>query len=139
VTLNPFAHYTYENVSIDGYTESLGGASLAFGETEYQSNRLSLGLAAMITPANQSDWSFRVSGSIEHDLNDDPLSVSLGSTSAMLGTITADRPDRTWGYLTASAARKIGKNSYLDFSASASVSSGGAKGVIGSIGFRTKF
>lgn len=139
MTLNPFAHYTYENVSIDGYTESAGGASLAFGETEYKSNRLTLGLAAMIVPANQSDWSFRVSGSIEHDLNDDPLSVSLGSTSATLGSIAVARPDRTWGYLSATAVREIGKNTYMDFSASASVSNGGTKGLTGRIGFRTMF
>ncbi len=139
MTLNPFAHYTYENVSIDGYTESAGGASLAFGETEYKSNRLTLGLAAMIVPANQSDWSFRVSGSIEHDLNDDPLSVSLGSTSATLGSIAAERPDQTWGYLSATAVREIGKNTYMDFSASASVSNGGTKGLTGRIGFRTTF
>jgi outer membrane lipase/esterase len=138
-TLNPFAHYTYENVSIDGYTESTGAANLAFGETEYKSNRLTLGLAAMVKPSNQSDWSFNFSGSIEHDLNDDPLSVSLGSSAAMLGSIDAARPDRTWGYLSASATRQIGDSSYLDFSASASVSNGGTKGLIGRIGFRTKF
>lgn len=139
VTLNPFAHYTNERVSIDGFTESAGGASLTFGETEYKSERITLGLGATIKPAGPSGWTFGLRGSIEHDLNDDPLTVSLGSSAANLGSIAMERPDRTWGYISATAQREIGRNTFIDFGASASVSKSGTSGVVGRIGFRTTF
>ncbi|KMK68383.1 autotransporter domain-containing protein [Puniceibacterium sp. IMCC21224] len=139
VLLNPFAHYTYEKVSIDGFTESQGAASLAFGDTEYESRRITAGVSAIISPIATPGWKFNLRGSIEHDLNDDPLSVSLGPNSATLGTVSAPRPDRTWGYLSGSVIKELGPESYLSFTASSSIGQDGTTGYVGALSFKMTF
>ncbi len=139
VTLNPFAHYTHENVSIDGFTESNGAASLSYGETEYEANRITLGLSAFISPASMPGWKFNLRGSIEHDLGDDPLFVSVGPDAATLGAVSAPRPDRTWGYLSGTVVRELDSGAFVNFSASASFGQNGTRGVVGSIGYKRTF
>jgi outer membrane lipase/esterase len=139
ILLNPFANYTYENVSIDGYTESNGAASLSFGDTEYDARRVTMGLSAIVRPASMPDWTFNLRGSVEHDLNDSPLAVSLGPNSSTLGTVSAPRPDRTWGYVTGSVVRELGPGAFLSFSASASVGQSGTTGYVGSFGYKRTF
>lgn len=139
VILNPFAQYSHENVSIDGFTESNGAASLSYGETEYTADRLTVGVSAIISPASMPEWKFNVRGSLEHDLNDDRLFVSLGPNAATLGAVSAPRPDRTWAYISASAARELSAGSYLSFSASASVGQSGTTGYAAAIGFKKTF
>jgi outer membrane lipase/esterase len=139
VLLNPFAHYTHEKVSIDGFTESDGAASLSYGSSEYKAERITLGLSAIISPASMPEWKFNLRGSVEHDLNDAPLFVALGPTASTLGAVSAPRPDRTWAYLSGSVVRELGAGSFLNFSASASLSQSGTTGYVGSIGFKKTF
>lgn len=139
VTLNPFAHYTREKVSIDGYDETAGAASLSYGETKYEADRITLGLQAFFAPSNMPEWKFSLRGSIEHDLDDAPLSVSVGPNAATLGSVSAPRPDRTWGYLSGTVVRELGKGAFVNFSASASVSQSGTRGFVGSIGYKKTF
>jgi outer membrane lipase/esterase len=139
VVLNPFAHYTHERVSINGFTESAGAASLSFGQSSYTARRVTLGLSANLAPASMPEWKFNFRGSIEHDLNKSPLFVSLGPTAATLGAVSAPRPDRTWGYVSATAVRELGGGASLNFSLSASVGKSGTTGYVGAIGFKTRF
>ncbi|MFN4057979.1 MAG: autotransporter domain-containing protein [Roseinatronobacter sp.] len=139
VVLNPFAHYTHERVSINGFTESAGAASLSFGQSTYTARRVTLGLSANLAPVSMPEWKFNFRGSIEHDLNKSPLFVSLGPTAATLGAVSAPRPDRTWGYVSATAVRELGGGASLNFGLSASVGQSGTKGYVGAIGFKTRF
>lgn len=139
VLLNPFAHYTHETVSIDGFTESLGAASLAFGDTEYESRRITAGLSAILTPKATPGWKFNLRGSVEHDLNDDPLLVSLGPNKSTLGEVSAPRPDQTWGYLSASVIKDLGPDSFLSLTASSSVGQDGTTGYVGAVSFKMSF
>lgn len=139
VILNPFAHYTHENVSIDGFTESNGAASLAFGETKYKSDRITMGLSAIISPTTMPQWKFNLRGSIEHDMNDDPLTVSLGPTAGSLGSVSAPRPDRTFGYLSGSVVRELSAGSFISFTGSASIGQSGTTGYVGSLSYKKTF
>lgn len=139
VLLNPFAHYTQESVSIKGFTESAGAASLSFGTSEFKSRRVTLGLSATMSPTNMPDWKFNLRGSIEHDLDKAPLFVSLGPTATTLGTVSAPRPDRTWGYISGSVVRELGRGSFVNFSASASFGQSGTVGYVAGLGFKKTF
>lgn len=137
--LNPFAQYTHEKVSIKGYTESAGAASLSYGNSDYTARRITVGLSATLSPTNMPDWKFNLRGSIEHDLNNNPLFVALGPTATTLGAVSAPRPDRTWGYVTATAVRELGRGSLLNVSLSASVGQSGTLGYVGAIGYKMRF
>lgn len=139
VLLNPFGQYTYENVSIDGFTETNGAASLSYGDSEYQSDRITLGLSAIISPTDMPDWKFNLRGSIEHDLNNDPLLVSLGPNADSLGEVSAPRPDRTFGYLSGSAVRELGAQSFVSFSGSAALGQSGTTGYVASLTYKRSF
>jgi outer membrane lipase/esterase len=137
--LNPFAHYTHEKVTINGFTESAGAASLSFGASHFTARRITAGLSATISPPTMPDWKFNFRGSIEHDLNKAPLFVSLGPTAATLGAVSAPRPDRTWGYVSATAVRELGRGALLNVSISASVGQSGTVGYVGSLGYKMRF
>ncbi|HKK97757.1 MAG TPA: autotransporter domain-containing protein, partial [Marivita sp.] len=139
VRLNPFAHYTWERVSIDGFTESNGAASLSFGDTEYESRRLTAGMSAIITPENMEGWAFNIRGSIEHDFNDDPLEVSLGPSEDVLGTVSAPRPDQTWGYLAGSVVKEFNNGGSLALSGSSSIGLDGSRGFVGGVTYKISF
>ncbi|MCL3882445.1 autotransporter domain-containing protein [Marivita sp. GX14005] len=139
VRLNPFAHYTWEKVSIDGFTESDGAASLSFGDAEYESKRVTAGLSAIFTPQDMDGWVFGLRGSVEHDLNDDPLKVSLGPSEDVLGTVSAPRPDRTWGYLSGSVVKDFGSGRYLSLTGASSVGLDGARGFTGAVSYKMTF
>ncbi|WP_411236443.1 autotransporter domain-containing protein [Marivita sp. S0852] len=139
VRLNPFAHYTWERVSLDGFTESDGAASLSFGKTELESSRITAGLSAHFTPADMDGWVFNLRGSIEHDFNDDPLKVSLGPNPDTLGTVTAPRPDQTWGYISGSVLKDFGNGRFLSVTGASSVGLDGSRGLIGSVSYKMTF
>ncbi|MFA8385071.1 MAG: autotransporter domain-containing protein [Pelagibaca sp.] len=137
--LNPFAHYTWEKVSVDGFTESDGAASLSYGDTEYESSRITAGLSAIFSPANMKGWVFNLRGSIEHDFNDDPLVVSLGPNADTLGSVSAPRPDQTWGYIGGSVVKEMGSGAFLSLSGSSSIGLDGARGFTGAVTYKMTF
>ena len=137
--LNPFAHYTWEKVEIDGFTESDGAASLSFGDTVYESNRLTAGVSAIMAPSGADGWLFNLRGSIEHDLNDDPLQVSLGPTADVQGSVSAPRPDQTWGYISGTAAKEFSNGGILSFTGASSVGLDGSRGLTGSVTYKMTF
>ncbi len=139
VLLNPYGNFTYEQVSIDGFTESDGAASLSYGDTEYTSRRITLGLSAFISPPPMPDWTINLKGSVEHDLNSDPLSVSLGPNASTLGSVSAPRPDRTWGYLSGTLVRELDPGTSISFTASTVLGLSGSSGVVGSIAYKRSF
>lgn len=139
VRLNPFAHYTWEKVAIDGFTESNGAASLSFGDTEYESSRITAGLSAIFSPANMEGWVFNLRGSVEHDFNDDPLKVSLGPNADTLGSVSAPRPDQTWGYISGSVVKEFGSGAFLSLTGSSSVGLDGARGFTGAVTYKMTF
>ncbi|MFP7572041.1 autotransporter domain-containing protein [Marivita sp. S2033] len=139
VRLNPFAHYTWEKVSIDGFTESNGAASLSFGDSEYESSRLTAGLSAIFTPQNMDGWAFNLRGSVEHDFNDDPLKVSLGPNEDVLGTVSAPRPDQTWGYVSGSVVKDFGSGAFLSLTGASSVGLDGSRGFTGAVTYKMTF
>ncbi|MEM9060655.1 MAG: autotransporter domain-containing protein [Pseudomonadota bacterium] len=137
--LNPFAQFTYEKVSIDGFTESNGAASLSFGDTEIQSNRISAGLSLTWSPKGVPDFKFNFRGSAEHDLKDDDLFVSLGPDPQRLGEVSAPRPDQTWGYLSGNILWTISPGSFIGLSGSGSVGLNGTLGLVGSLAYKMAF
>lgn len=139
VRLNPFAHYTWEKVSIDGFTESSGAASLSYGDTEYESSRITVGLSSVFTPANMNGVVFNLRGSVEHDFNDDPLKVSLGPNADTLGNVSAPRPDQTWGYISGSVVKDFGSGAFLSVTGASSVGLDGARGYTGSVTYKMTF
>ncbi|MCK0148938.1 autotransporter domain-containing protein [Marivita sp. S6314] len=139
VRLNPFAHYTWERVALDGFTESDGAASLSFGDTEYESSRITAGLSAIFTPSNMDGWAFNLRGSIEHDFNDDPLEVSLGPNADTLGSVSAPRPDQTWGYISGSVVKEFGSGAFLSVTGASSVGLDGARGFTGAVTYKMTF
>ncbi len=139
VLLNPFGHFTHENVSIDGFTETAGPASLSYGDSEYKADRITLGLSAIISPAAMPKWKFNLRGSIEHDLSGDPLLVSLGPNAAVLGAVSAPRPDRTYGYLSGSVVRELSAGSFVSLSGSASIGQSGTTGYVASVVYKKTF
>lgn len=139
VRLNPFAHYTWEKVSIDGFTESNGAASLSFGDTEYESRRITAGLSAIFAPETMDGWLFNLRGSVEHDFNDDPLEVSLGPDADTLGSVSAPRPDQTWGYISGSVIKEFGSGSFLSLTGASSVGLDGSRGFTGAVTYKMTF
>ncbi len=139
VLINPYASFTYEKVSIDGYSEPLSAASLSFGDMDYDANRLTVGVSTTITPASLPDWLFNVRGSIEHDLKDDDLTVSLGPDPVTLGTVSAPRPDRTYGYLSGSVLRDLGNGSFFSLNLSSSIGQSGTTGFVAGASYKKTF
>ena len=139
VTINPFAHFTLETVSIDGFTETSGAASLAFGRTDYTSHRITAGVAAILTPAALPSWTFDIRGSVEHDLKQDDLGVPLGPDPETLANIFVPRPAQTWGYLGLSGAYALSPNAFLGISGSASLGLNGSRGLVGTVAFKSGF
>ncbi len=138
-TLNPAAAYTYESVKIDGYTEDLGVASLSFGDNELESSRVSVSLTATYNPKDPNGWkpTFRVS--LEHEFNDDALKIHLGPDAGTIGALYIDRPDGTYGYISAGVTKKIGESTSFGINASTIVGQDGVTGVSGGISIKSKF
>lgn len=82
---------------------------------------------------------FNLRGSIEHDFNDDPLVVSLGPNSDTLGSVSAPRPDQTWGYISGSVVKELGSGSVLSLTGASSVGLDGARGFTGAVTYKMTF
>ena len=138
VWLNPFGHYTYETVSIDGFTEQ-GLAGLAFGDVRYDAYRLTGGLSLLATPEATPHVTFNLRGSVEYDLKDDDLVVSLGPTETARVRISSPRPGGFWGYISASATIDLDHDLTLNVSASGSLGLNGTNGYVGSASLNLPF
>ena len=137
--LNPFVQYTHERVTIDGFTESPGATNLSFGETEYPARRITAGLSSTWSPSRRPSWKFNLRGSIEHDLQDEDLSVPIGPDAGTLARVSAPRPDRTWGYLSGAVVKAIGDGAFLSLTASTSIGLDGSSGVVGTLAYKKTF
>ena len=137
--LNPAAALTYERVRLDGFTESNGAASLAFGDTEFYATRLSGSITATYVPPEPDGWRTILRASIEHDIQDDELIVKMGPSQANLGFVTAPRPDSTFGYLSAQFIKPLASNSSIGLSASSVVGLEGSLGFTGTATYKIKF
>ncbi|MES9903549.1 MAG: autotransporter domain-containing protein [Sedimenticola sp.] len=118
LTFNPTIKLTSERVSIDGYTESNGAASLSYGDQEYKGLRLSTGVAGYYRPVSSPKMVLSLRGTLEHDFNDDEIAVTLGPDANNLATLSSERDDRTYGYLSFRAAYELTPASALVLSAS---------------------
>lgn len=136
---NPAASVTFEKVHINGFTESLGAASLAFGDNEFYSTRLTGSLTTTYVPDDPSAWRVVLRASIEHDIEEDELVVQMGPSQRNLGFVTAPRPDDTFGYLTAQFIKPLGNNASLGLSASGVVGLEGQVGYTGTLTYKMKF
>jgi outer membrane lipase/esterase len=116
--LNPTIKYTAESITMDGYTESNGAASLSYGNQTYDGRRLSLGLAGFFTPTSLPKLTLGLRRTFEHDYNDDDIKVSIGPTANNLATVESSRGDTSFGYLSTTIAYEISHGSSLVFTAS---------------------
>lgn len=137
--INPAASITYERVRLNGFTESDGAASLAFGETEFVSTRLTGSLTLTHAPEDPLAWRTILRASIEHDLNDDEVIVHMGPTAQSLGFVTAPRPDPTFGYLAAQFVKPLAGNASLGLSASSVVGLDKSLGFTGTVSYKMQF
>jgi outer membrane lipase/esterase len=137
--INPAAALTFERVGLDGFTESNGAASLAFGETEFYATRLTGSVTATYAPVDPEAWRAVFRASVEHDLEDDSLIVKMGPTQSNLGYVTAPRPDGTFGYLSAQLIKPLANNAAFGISGSSVVGLKGNQGFTGSATYKMKF
>lgn len=138
-SINPAAAYSYERVKIDGYSETTGPTSMAFGDNEIESSRVTASLTATYNPKDPDGWTpmFRVS--IEHEFEDDDLKVNLGPDSDTIGALYLERPDGTYGYLTGGISKKIGESTSFSVNATTVIGQDGVTGVSGGISIKSKF
>ncbi len=137
--INPAAAITFERVGLDGFTESSGAASLAFGDSEYYATRLTGSVTATYVPEDPDAWRAVFRASVEHDLEDDNLIVKMGPTQANLGFVTAPRPDVTFGYLTAQLVKPLGDNASFGLATTGVIGLEGSLGFTGSATYKMKF
>ncbi len=139
LVVNPSVGLTYETVEIDGFDESFGAASLSFGDSEFESERLTLGLAGFYRPPAAPGWTFGLRGSYEYDFNDDRVEVTFGPDQDRLATLTAPRPDGQFGFLSAVIARDITEHSRIALQGSTVVGQDGISGIVGGLTYSHKF
>lgn len=138
VLFNPAISFTHEEVSINGYTESDGAASLSFGDLEYSSQRLSISATGTFRSPEPRGFVATLRASLEHDINEDDLEVPMGPDSDTLATVRAPRPDGTFGYLQAQIAKPIGPGVF-SLAGSTIVAADGLTGITGSLSYRAGF
>ena len=120
--VGPKASLAYEKVSIDGFNEGSGAASMTFGEMNYTMQRLSLGLSIdQSKPVDQWRGFGRLAN--DWDLNNDSLQVRVGHALYSMGSIEVDRPKTQWR-----AELGLMRPASDDSSLSVSVGIGGVKG-----------
>lgn len=106
--VNPQLSFTHERIELDGYTEESGAASLSFGDTQYTAKRVSAGFALTKTPATLGGFRPVLRYSVEHDLNDDDITVRMGPNAQALATVSAPRPDRSFQLASLGVAKALG-------------------------------
>lgn len=139
VILNPSVGLTWERVDIDGYDESFGAASLSFGDSDFESQRLTIGLSGFYRPPTAPTWSFGLRGSYEYDFNDDLVEVTFGPDQDRLATLTAPRPDGQFGFASAVIAKELTEHSTLALQGSTVVGLDGISGLVGGITYKHTF
>jgi outer membrane lipase/esterase len=137
--INPAAAIIYERVRLDGFTESNGAASVAFGDTEFYSTRLSGSLTLTHAPDDPTAWRTVLRASIEHDITDDDLIIRMGPNAQSLGFVTAPRPDPTFGYLSAQFIKPLSEVSSFALSGSSVVGLDKSLGFTGTATYKMKF
>ena len=137
--VNPAAALSFEHVGLNGFTESFGAASLAFGKTEFNATRLSASLTTTYAPEDPEAWRAVFRASLEHDFENDDLIVRLGPTQDNLGFVTAPRPDTTFGYLTLQLVKPLANNSSFGLSGTSVVGLEGSLGFTGSATYKIKW
>ncbi|MGH1349406.1 MAG: autotransporter domain-containing protein [Methyloligellaceae bacterium] len=138
-TINPALAYTYENLKIKGYSENVGAGSLAFGDNEIESSRLTASLTVSYNSKDPYDWKPMVRVSLEHEFKDDDLRVHLGPNENSIGTLYLDRPDGTYGYLTGGLSKKISDSTTFGINATTVIGQDGVTGVSGGVSLKSKF
>jgi outer membrane lipase/esterase len=136
---NPAAAVTFEKVQINGFTESQGAASLAFGDNEFYATRLTGSITTTYVPDDPSAWRVVLRAALEHDVETDELVVNMGPTQRNLGFVTAPRPDDTFGYLSGQLIKPLGGNASLGLSASSVIGLEGQIGLTGTVTYKMKF
>ncbi|MEM6667191.1 MAG: autotransporter domain-containing protein, partial [Pseudomonadota bacterium] len=139
VIFNPSASFTYERVEIDGYTEEDGIASLAFGDTDYEVGRISVGGTLIFSNDDPTGFRGTLRASLEHDVFDDTIDVQMGPDQANLATVSAPRPDRTYGFLQAQLVKPVFGDGAVTLATSAVIGYEGLTGLTGSLSFRKGF
>ncbi|WP_025771682.1 autotransporter domain-containing protein [Thioalkalivibrio sp. HK1] len=144
LTLDPHIDFTFERVSLDGFTESAFGASnpnlaATLGDMRYETSRLSLGLSGLFSPSSMSDWMIRVRGSFEQDFGDDDIVVPFATTGPLVSHRVPHLDDR-FGLLSVSLRRQLtAPDASLSFHGSTLVGSKGSSGFTFGLEYRHGF
>lgn len=137
-TLNPQAAYTIEKIELQGYNESSGAASLSFGNTEYEAERVSLGFLLTKAPSVRGGWRPLLRYSIESDRNDDDLKIRMGPNQNALATILAPRPDGDFQLLSVGMAKEIGQG-VMNFQVASTLGQSGVDGLSVGVAYKAHF
>lgn len=138
-TLTPALAYTYEQIKINGYAESDGIGSLIYGDNELTSSRLSASFTARYKPQDPQGWSPMLRVSLEHDFHEDDMKVNLGFDNETMGALYLERPDGTYGTVTAGVSRQIGEETSFSVNATSIIGEEGITGASGTISIKSKF
>ncbi|WP_310620466.1 autotransporter domain-containing protein [Flexibacterium corallicola] len=134
--INPYASFTYEKVTVDAFTEKGDVFPLSYGETSYESKRLTGSLSVFYSPLSAPEWNFAANARIEHDLNDDDLEVPINLDS---GGLLIERPSQTWGSVSAQASRSFAHGGTLSLAASSTLGIEGTQSYSGSVRYKLSF
>ncbi len=111
-TITPNASVSYEQISISGYSEQTGVLALAYGDSDYDALRGSLGVRAQLTGGPSKLRPF-FGLNISRDFNADDITIKVGPDRASVVDYTTERPNRTLGTASAGANYSLTDNLVL--------------------------
>ncbi|ERS91035.1 autotransporter outer membrane beta-barrel domain-containing protein [Halomonas sp. PBN3] len=115
--VQPFVYLNYQNVDMDGFTESGGTAALRIEDTRLESVNWEMGLGAAYEVADNTTATAAVAW--EHEFKDDSTAVNSAFAVSPndVFTVEVPRPDDNYGRLSVGLMQEIGGNRSLAFNA----------------------
>lgn len=117
LALQPFVYLNYQNVDMDGFTESGSNAALVVEDSRLESLNSEVGLGA----AYQVGASTIATASVawEHEFKDDSTAVTSAFAASPNDVFTVDvpRPDDNYGRVSVGLMQEIGGNRSVTFNA----------------------
>jgi uncharacterized protein YhjY with autotransporter beta-barrel domain/phospholipase/lecithinase/hemolysin len=111
-TITPNASVSYAQMSISGYSEQAGVLALAYGDSDYNALRGSLGVRAQLTGGVRKLRPF-FGLNVSRDFNADDIIVKVGPDRASVVDYTTERPNRTLGTASVGANYSLTDNLVL--------------------------
>jgi len=115
--VQPFVYLNYQNVDMDGFTESGGAAALRVEDSRLESINWEMGLGAAYQVGDNTTATAAVAW--EHEFKDDSTAVTSAFAASPNDVFTVDvpRPDDNYGRVSVGLMQEIGGNRSLSLNA----------------------